>query len=960
MTLTYRFIILSSILVYAWNSYSQTFSDIAPDYDIVVANPTADYGCGVSFADFDMDGWDDVTLGTKNSPIRFYRNNEGVLESIILPGVVTTNIEIKQIIWVDYDNDGDRDLFLGIDGQPYRIFRNNGDMTFEQLGGESGLVTGNYDNRNICWADYDRDGDLDVYLGRNQPIGSGNYAQDYPRMNHLYRNDDGYFVDVTEEAGVSDSLGITYGTVWWDYDADGWPDLYVVNDKWFDNGLYHNNGDGTFTELGEETGLDIVLDGMCASPADYDNDGDFDMYMTNTYIAFEGAGNVLMENNDGYFSNVAPQLAVNTAVFQCWGAGWLDYDNDGWQDLYVSTRETSPNYPGMNRLFKNQNGTGFTLANSSTGLLTDVSDAFVNAIGDLDNDGYPDIISQATNPFPTKILLSSGGSRNYLKVALEGVVSNKEAIGSLIRCYTNGVQQIRYTTCGESYMSQNSYDEIFGLGFNSTVDSLIIEWPSGHIDRFYNLDVNQKLEILEGSSLSVSLSAEGTINLCEATAFALAVVGDLEVEWNTGSNSDPLIVTESGTYYATVYNELGIPVQSDPVEIIFNPIPEVQEISENCSCPVVNDGSIELISNSQNELFVLWGDGEEGLERMDLAPGYYSYSVEDEYGCSSSGLIQIESPEEIILSELHSGTCELENEGSITITSDNYDVDEIYWDNEMQGTTIDGLAPGTYTAEVIFLEGCSDQLTVQVEAYPQNSIDQFDVIDLLCNSDSSGSIQLTPIEDIEIEEINWSGQQGGLSLENIPAGTYSVTCVNSFGCSQTEEVIVSQPDEIQVEIFSSPITDELDPCYNTYSGYAEVQGGTEPYSFLWTHVYLGESTQIEEPSWSCLGTGWLALNITDANGCIYNSSLELEQITSVEQVNNEQLEVYPNPVVEQLFIRGVSTPYHTQIIGSDGRILLRSLLNGDSNIEVSKLAQGSYILILSNNDFTKRIHFIKQ
>lgn len=960
--ITTKYLSLALGLSITLTASAQTFEDVAPEMEIEVLIGDTDVGCGVSLADFDLDGWDDITFGTNDEDIRFYRNNMGVFELVFFDGITLTGNEVKMITWVDYDNDGDRDLMVGLHSDSYRFYQNQGDMTFIQLNSiETGIVTGSQLNRNICWGDYDRDGDLDVYLGKSHAVGSGILSEDYPKMNKLFRNDDGYFVDVTLEAGVSDSIGITFGTVWWDYDLDGWPDLFTANDKWFKNGIYHNNGDGTFTSVGEETGLGVVMDGMCASPADYDNDGDFDMFVTNTYLSLDNTGNALFKNNnDGTFNNVSTEVNLGLAVFQSWGGGWLDYNNDGFQDIFVSTRDILNQSPNLNRLYRSNQGNSFTMVNNQTNLGQNGYSSYAHAIGDINNDGYADIINHGSGTVPARILQNSGGLHNYIKVDLHGTASNIEGIGSIITCSSGGVIQTRYTHCGENFMAQNSFVEIFGVRNNDIVDSLIIQWPSGHTDSFYNIDVNQTLSITEGSSFSVQLSSADTITLCEGESFILEAQGFENYIWNTGDENVPLIISAPGVYFATVFNEFNVPVVSDEIIVEQVLLPQIVESVSNCSCPGLEDGTAVIINELENPYSVVWGDGIMASERTDLGPGYYSYSASTPEGCSVSGLVQITSPEELEFTTFTSGSCENENDGSILVYDFNHSVDQLVWNTELEGTELSNLSPGSYVGEISYLNSCIAELQVFVEAFPQASIESYSVADPLCHEDENGSIILVPLDGVEITDVTWSNGGNELIQEALGGGEYQVSLVNSYGCESQEMITLQAPDLLTGSIYANPILDPEDPCYQTYSGGAEVEGGTEPYEFNWTHIFFGQTTNFDKQTWTCIDQGWMALNIIDANGCIFNSSKELELIVGLNELENTDIFLYPNPANEEIQVFGLQQSTLANIYGIDGRLIRSVEINMDGLLNVSDLVSGQYILSLTSLKNHKSIAFIKQ
>ena len=284
-----------------------------------------------------------------------------------------------------------------------------------------------------------------------------------------------------------------------DYDNDGDQDIYVSNDKYANpNLMYRNNGDGTFTEVGNITGTDVSIDAMSVTVEDFNYDGWLDIYITN-----DPSNNILFVNNgDGTFTDMAQSYQV-TFNSSSWGAVFLDADNDKDLDLYVSGEGNGTVSPFLSSAFyENINSSLFQLNNDA--VPGDFAYNYGNAIGDVDNDGYPEIV--VNNIDHENIFLwknTTNTSNNWLKVKLEGTTSNRNGIGSFIESSINANKQYRYTCLGEGYLSQNSATEQFGLGTETIVDYVKVKWLSGIEDIIYNVSVNQTLNIVEGSSLSI-------------------------------------------------------------------------------------------------------------------------------------------------------------------------------------------------------------------------------------------------------------------------------------------------------------------------------------------------------------------------------------------------------------------------------------------------------------------------
>ena len=452
-----------------------------------------DLGAGISFYDYNNDGWDDITIaGSNEFDFKFLKNLGGSYQLENL-GIDNNDYHTKQVIWVDFDNDGDNDFFSASFHDISRLYRNEGNGTFTDITIAAGFPGVNYEVYGASWGDYNNDGFLDVFLSVRDDI--------IPNL--LYKNNgDGTFSNVTIEAGLETIGYMSFCSVFFDFNNDGFQDIFVANDKYdFENLLYKNNGDGTFDNVSGPSGTGIVMDAMSATIGDYNNDGWMDLYVTNSFPGPIGEvqGNVFFKNNgDGTFTNIAASTGTNFDSFG-WGAVFLDADNDSRSDLYVSGSDDGTN--GLSSAFYYNNGSGTFTIPSNIGFEEDTRESYSNAIGDVDNDGYPEIIvlnNNYENSFLWKNLTPH--DNNWLKVKLQGVQSNRMGVGSLIEISSGGEIQYNYTLCGEGYLGQNSAFEFFGLGNNTIVDYVKVTWLSGSIDYLENVSINQELTIVEGSS----------------------------------------------------------------------------------------------------------------------------------------------------------------------------------------------------------------------------------------------------------------------------------------------------------------------------------------------------------------------------------------------------------------------------------------------------------------------------
>lgn len=496
-----HYLLLGCFLLFSSIIYSQiAFNESSMAHGLNASFGTGFVGGGISFCDFDGDGWDDITLATEaGEPVRYFKNNLGSFTEIFL-GITDFNYENKQVIWIDYDNDGDKDLYVSSHNASSRLYRNDGYLNFTDVTLASGIFTSNQMNFGASWGDYDNDGYLDVFLTYRSGTES----------NRLYHNNgNGTFSNVSNPAGISGAGHYSFCSSFLDYNNDGWQDIYIANDRiTTSNILYHNNGDGTFSDVSSQSGAGLVMEAMSTTIGDYNNDGWLDIYITNTDYEFPEVpeaevGNVFLLNNaDGTFTNVA---VVNGTDFNsvAWGAVFLDADNDSDLDLYVSGMLSGAS--SLPSAFYENDGTNNFSIPANAGFDNDTEESYSNAIGDFNNDGYPDIIvnNESANMFLWENNCIANLNNNWLKVKLEGTVSNKDGVGSCIEISINGNKQFRYTVAGEGYLSQNSSTEFFGLESNSVIDYLKVKWLSGIEDLYYNVNANQTLNLVEGETLHI-------------------------------------------------------------------------------------------------------------------------------------------------------------------------------------------------------------------------------------------------------------------------------------------------------------------------------------------------------------------------------------------------------------------------------------------------------------------------
>ncbi len=432
------------------------------------ADPIDDAGRGqaVAWGDCDGDLQPDLYLVNSLDGSRLFGNmGAGLFTDLTAPPLDDDGYG-RGAAWADYDNDGDLDLYLAkTAGEANRLFRNDGLFFTEASDGP--LADDSYSS-DAAWADYDNDGLVDLYIANN-----------YQADRLLHNEGVGVFIDVAApplgDAGAGRSL------TWIDYDNDGDQDIHLV--RYGSNEFYRNDGGGAFTDVSNVSGLSDNGHGFGAAWADYDNDGDPDLYLAN-----DGA-NKLLRNDAGIFTDVtAPPLDDPGATR---GVSWGDYDNDGWLDLYLACE-------GENRLFRNQEGAGFMGATDP--LLGDTGEGQAAAWADFDGDGDLDLYL-VNEGQPNRLFQNDDVSgHHWLHADLVGGASNRSAIGARVRLVAGGLAMTRQVGGDAGFHSQNSLTVEFGLGETASADTLEILWPSGLVERHYDVAADARYTYIEDDS----------------------------------------------------------------------------------------------------------------------------------------------------------------------------------------------------------------------------------------------------------------------------------------------------------------------------------------------------------------------------------------------------------------------------------------------------------------------------
>ena len=409
------------------NNNGTAFTDVASAWGVSAISP----GRGVSAGDFDNDGFIDMMVGNFSANLILYKNTGSSFTNFTSTAGINLPSWGGTINWLDYNNDGKLDAIFGNDGVPYHynyLFRNDNLLSFTNVAYTAGIVDST-STLTISSADYDNDGDLDIFCGTQTAYG--------PHTDFLYKNNgNGTFSDVTQASGLI-VMGFSWCADWGDFDNDGDMDLYagISNGP---NNLYKNNGNGTFTEVAATYGVADPTATYSCGWADYDNDGDLDLYVANGSTGIDK----LYRNDGSTFTDVAATVGTNdTRHSSC--ISWGDYNNDGFMDVYLNNNGTE------NRLYKN----------------------------------------------------NAGNSNKWVILKLQGVTSNRSAIGARVKVKIGSLSMIREVSGGSGGKGQNSLPVEFGIGSASTIDSIIVRWPSGTIQGFASVTPNVIYSLIEGQGL---------------------------------------------------------------------------------------------------------------------------------------------------------------------------------------------------------------------------------------------------------------------------------------------------------------------------------------------------------------------------------------------------------------------------------------------------------------------------
>ena len=510
------------------------FADVAPETGLIINNHSG----GAVLEDFDGDGFLDLMVSSSGplDQLRFFHNNgDGTFTDRTAEAGLMGEVGGLNIIAADYNNDGHPDLVVlrggwwGQNGKyPLSLLRNNGNGTFDDVTEEAGLLS-LHPTQTAAWADYDNDGWLDLYVGHESNVTEKHLSQLF------HNNHDGTFTEVGAGNGIAD-MGFVKGVAWGDLNNDGRPDLYV-SVKGKANHLFRNDGPmdpknpdpshWKFTDVTAQAGVAEPIHSFATWFFDYDNDGWPDLFVAGYYVedfndiaAFEmglpynaETPRLYHNNHDGTFTDVTKTMHLDRAILVM-GSNFGDLDNDGWLDVYLGTGD--PNYESLlpNRMFRNDNGKAFQDVTTSGGF-GHLQKGHAIAFGDIFNSGNEDVFEEMGGALPgdtygSVLYKNPGHGNHWITLELEGVKANRPAFGARIKVTVptaDGPRHIYRTVGYGSSFGGNPLRQHIGLGKATKISQIEVSWPTSKlIQRFQNVEIDRSFRLREGSSSLRALS----------------------------------------------------------------------------------------------------------------------------------------------------------------------------------------------------------------------------------------------------------------------------------------------------------------------------------------------------------------------------------------------------------------------------------------------------------------------
>lgn len=917
-------------LVIALSSNAQTFSNASsslPD--------SYNSGNCVGFTDMDNDGYDDIVVLDGSTTVKvLYQNGAGEFTEVNY-GDVSNNNQWGMTIG-DYDNDGHKDVFSGgsYDGVHVKHIDAIGQWS------DFDLANGSMFMQACNFADIDNDGQLDVFGCHDDALsrtwkGNGS-ALDF----------DAELIDLTNydysDYPSTDHSG-NYGTVFCDFDHDGDLDLTIAkcrqfvsdpNDPRRINQIWMNNGDGTWSEVAEERGLVLNEQSWTVDYADYDNDGDFDCYLTNHSTTMK----LLQNDGSGYFTDVTDEAGLGASGFVL-QAKMTDFDNDGFVDVLISG--------GFHSYFHN-NGDG-TFTEVNTFVAGDTMHSF--AVGDVNRDGFADLYASYGNGYNSPdnnnddiLWLNQGNANHWIAFDLEGIESNKDAVGATVVITGDFGTQIREVRAGESYGITNTFACMFGLGENDTVETATISWPSGMVTIIENPGIDQYHNLLEAPCMTdLILTVSGETSICPGETVDLIVEGDFaSYAWSNGTTESTLAVGETGNYSVTAYDADGCAAVSTvvSVQVVIAEAPVVTALGELSFC---EGGSVDLVSESSGDW--TWSNGEETQSINVTESGTYFLTVTDICGNANPSaefmVLVLEAPETPVIT----GPSELDGPQVITLESSS---ETTHWyDTETAAEAmavgasyeLDAQSSTTVWVEDIsaedMVEGVGGRAETGEGQYHDNSIrwllfDAYEDIVI-----RSVDVYADGAGDREIGVVDSEGNVVASAVFEVADGMNTLEL--NFELEQGNDYGLRSLDDDPQLWRDAPDTDMAYPY--AIGDLASITQSTAGGNNAYNYYYFFYNWVVQTPSIACASER-IPFTIN---------------VTGISETLGMTLELYPNPSNGRVQLNAnemPNTPFEWSLMSTTGAVVDQGMASSGEWLDWSGLAKGTYVFRLNSEEGT--------
>ncbi len=801
----------------------------------------------------------------------------------------------------DLDENGYTDLLMGDGNGLSFVYANNDGTEYTEVPGTAYIFS-----QRTTMADIDNDGDLDAFTCHDIDL------------SHPYRNDGTGAMTLDQTLIETVDMPGNYAAIWCDYDNDNDIDLYVTKcrggsspgDPERTNRLYQNNGDGTYSEVGTAANMDDNSQSWATTFEDYDNDGDFDAFIVN----HDFTNRFMLNNGDGTFTDIIDQTGIDPYDLGAWENASGDFDNNGYVDILSELN---------NEIYWNNGDLTFTGGNFSFS---------GGGIGDFNNDGFLDVITNNT------IRLNEGNDNNWVKINTTGIISNKNGIGARVEIHGSWGTQIREVRAGQSFSPMSSLTIHFGIGEATSIDQIVVKWPSGMITSIDNPDINNTYNMIEADCLLApeDLTVNGSTEICPGETVEISAPDGYTYLWSNGSSEQSITVGESGNYNATLFSLTDSCValsNTVTVSVIQDETPLVELTGDEVFC----EGETVTLTASNGENYV-WSNGETGTSIEVSTSG--DYFVNADALCSTDPV----SSDVLTLTALPAPAPTIDN--------------------------IESNGDGTYTVTAL-----GDDLSwydVPTGGSPLAQGNQFTTPDLMGNNTTywveSLNIYGGELQSGGKPDNNGGGglpSSGGVSYfdayepftlkqvtvyvpNNAPAGNRTIQLVNSSNTVLADTIFDLNEGEHTLDLdFEVPVGDDLFLRCEEHNLFRNNSSVNYPYpigdvglittsSFGDTYYYYFYNWQIEKEKTECISERTEAALLVGVN--------ELEGIVD--------LNVYPNPASQIMYIDFTSEKtqdLQLSLYDVLGQLVWTKSFISNANLEtesidISNLAKGAYQL----------------